>query len=112
MDEVRFSNIARTSCWINAVYANQNTPEAFVTIGTEEPYEYTLTLTASPPAGGTIGDTPAPPYYYNDIVTLTATPATGWSFSSWSGDLSGNTNPTTITMNANKAVTAIFTHNV
>ena len=112
MDEVRLSNIARTSSWINAVYANQNTPEAYVSIGSEEPYEYTLTLTASPLAGGSIGATPVPPYYYNDIVTLTATPATGWSFSSWSGDLSGSANPTTITMNANKAVTATFTQNV
>ncbi len=42
-------------------------------------------------------------------VTLTATPASGYTFSGWSGDISGTTNPATITMNNNKNVTAIFT---
>jgi len=41
-------------------------------------------------------------------VTLTATPATGWAFSGWSGDLSGSANPATITIDANKIVTATF----
>jgi hypothetical protein len=43
-------------------------------------------------------------------VTLTATPATGFQFSDWGGDLTpqGGTNPATITMNANKTVTATF----
>jgi uncharacterized repeat protein (TIGR02543 family) len=41
-------------------------------------------------------------------VTLTATPDSGYQFSGWSGDLTGSTNPTTVTMDANKNVTAIF----
>jgi uncharacterized repeat protein (TIGR02543 family) len=53
------------------------------------------------PAGGT--------YDYGMVVTLTATPATGYTFTGWSGDLSGTTNPTTITMDADKSVTATFT---
>ena len=43
------------------------------------------------------------------MVTLTATPDAGFQFSSWSGDLSGSDNPATITMDANKNVTATFT---
>ena len=43
------------------------------------------------------------------VVTLTATPAAGWTFAGWSGDLTGSTNPQTITINANKVVTATFT---
>jgi len=39
---------------------------------------------------------------------LTAYPVTGWTFSSWSGDFSGNTNPESIIMNGNKAITATF----
>jgi uncharacterized repeat protein (TIGR02543 family) len=42
-------------------------------------------------------------------VQLTATPAAGWTFSGWSGDLSGSDNPATITMDGNKTVTATFT---
>jgi uncharacterized repeat protein (TIGR02543 family) len=109
MDEVRFSNIARTCEWINTVYANQNSPEAFISIGTEEPYEYTLTLTANPPAGGSIGASPDPPYYYNDLVTLTATANPGYTFSHWSGDLTGTLNPATLLIDEDKTVTAHFT---
>jgi hypothetical protein len=53
------------------------------------------------PAGGT--------YNAGTVVTLTATPAAAYAFSSWSGDLTGTTNPAAVTMNANKSVTANFT---
>jgi len=36
-------------------------------------------------------------------------PATGYSFGGWSDDLSSSMNPTTITMDGNKTVTANFT---
>ena len=48
-------------------------------------------------------------YAAGTVVTLTATPAAGFQFSGWSGDLSGSANPTTITMSANRTVTATFT---
>lgn len=41
-------------------------------------------------------------------VTLTATPATGSVFIGWEGDISGSTNPATVTMNGDKSVRAIF----
>ncbi|MFO8149025.1 MAG: InlB B-repeat-containing protein, partial [Trueperaceae bacterium] len=41
-------------------------------------------------------------------VTLTATPMAGWRFDFWSGDLTGSTNPETVTMDAAKTVTATF----
>jgi uncharacterized repeat protein (TIGR02543 family) len=47
-------------------------------------------------------------YYYGDVVTLTATPDAGWVFDGWSGDVSGMTNPVTVTMTANTSVTATF----
>jgi uncharacterized repeat protein (TIGR02543 family) len=71
---------------------------------------YTLTTTASPSAGGTIGRSPnASSYASGTVVILTAAPATGYTFTGWSGDLTGSTNPTTITMDADKSVTATFT---
>jgi uncharacterized repeat protein (TIGR02543 family) len=48
-------------------------------------------------------------YSEGQSVTLTATADPGWIFSGWSGDLTGNTNPATITMDADKTVTATFT---
>jgi hypothetical protein len=48
-------------------------------------------------------------YTYGQVVQLTANPAAGWAFNHWAGDLTGTTNPTTITMNSNHAVTANFT---
>jgi uncharacterized repeat protein (TIGR02543 family) len=50
-------------------------------------------------------------YPEGQAVTLTATPATGWTFAGWSGDLSGTVNPAVITMDGNKSVTATFTIN-
>ena len=70
-----------------------------------------VTLTISPPTGGTITATPAGPYHYGDVVTLTATADTGYAFTGWTGDLSGTTSPTTITLNGDKTVGATFTQN-
>lgn len=47
-------------------------------------------------------------YTYGESVTLTAYPSVGWSFLYWSGDLSGNENPTTIIIDGDKIVTARF----
>ncbi len=68
---------------------------------------YTLTISA---VNGSVAKTPSKSgYAYGEAVTLQATPNTGYSFSGWSGDASGTTNPTTITMNGSKSVTASFT---
>ena len=42
------------------------------------------------------------------VVTVTAIPDSGYMLVNWSGDLSGTDNPTTITMDANKSISAIF----
>ena len=60
---------------------------------------------------GSVSRYPSGPYHYNDIVDLTATPAIGWSFTGWTGDLTGTTSPASITMDGHKVVTATFTQN-
>jgi len=46
---------------------------------------------------------------WDDVVQLEAVnPAAGWAFYNWTGDLTGSTNPDTVTMAAAKSVTANF----
>ncbi|MFT3681467.1 MAG: InlB B-repeat-containing protein [Ferruginibacter sp.] len=74
--------------------------------GGTAPTTYTLTTASAPAAGGSV--TGAGTYNTGSSVTVTATPASGYVFSSWSGDASGTAASTTVTMNANKSVTANF----
>jgi hypothetical protein len=72
---------------------------------------YTLSITVNPIGSGSVNLNNTGPYYYGDIVQLTAVPTIGWSFTSWSGDALGTINPTTVNMTGNKAVTATFIQN-
>ena len=70
------------------------------------------TLGVSVTGSGSVARAPdQPTYAFGTGVRLTATPATGWSFTGWSGDVTGATNPVMVTMNADRAVTATFTIN-
>ncbi|NIM17120.1 MAG: M28 family peptidase [Candidatus Aminicenantes bacterium] len=92
-----FGSGSQTS-YIYSIYANF-TPSA--------PPQYTLTVNTV--GQGTVSlNPPGGVYDAGTVVTLTATPDSGWLFSNWGGDLTGSTNPTTITMNSNKTVTATF----
>lgn len=48
-------------------------------------------------------------YQCNEAVTVTAVPATGWNFASWSGDLSGSSLQQNLVMTKNYQFTATFT---
>lgn len=70
---------------------------------------YTLTMAVSPAGSGTT--TPSVgmhSYAAGTVVAITATAASGYDFSSWSGDASGTSPTTTVSMNADKNVTANF----
>jgi len=68
---------------------------------------YTLNVTA---VNGTVAKNPNTSTYTSGTnVILTATPLAGYTFSSWSGDATGTTNPLTVSMNGNKNITANFT---
>ena len=71
----------------------------------------TYNLTTGTQGGGSISPNSGVYYDYRlgDQVSVTATPDNGWTFSGWAGDATGATNPLTVTMDANKTVTAIFT---
>ena len=48
-------------------------------------------------------------YTYGSVVELTAIADLGWTFSGWSGNLTGSSNPGSITMDGDRSVTATFT---
>ena len=69
----------------------------------------TYTLTTNVQGSGSVSLSPSGGSYCSGTqVTVTANPASGWTFQNWSGGLSGSTNPATITMTSNKTVTAVF----
>jgi Divergent InlB B-repeat domain len=69
-----------------------------------------FTLTVSTVGSGSVTLNNTGPYYHNgEAVSLNAVPVIGWSFSSWSGDLIGSTNPATLIITGNMSVTATFT---
>ena len=70
------------------------------------PVKYTLTTAANPTAGGTVAPTTGQ-YTEGATVSITATPAGEYLFSSWTG-ATGTTATTSVVMNSNKTVTANF----
>jgi uncharacterized repeat protein (TIGR02543 family)/flagellin-like protein len=80
-------------------------PKTVTATFTQNVYTLTVTLVGS----GIINLNDSGPYNYGDWVELTAVPDAGWTFSAWSGDLTGSNNPEDILIDGNKAVTATFT---
>lgn len=84
--------------------SNKNITANFTAIPANQ---YTLTVNA---VNGSVAKVANQPTYTNgSTVVLTATAAAGYTFSFWSGDATGSVNPLTVTMNANKNITANFT---
>ena len=71
----------------------------------------TLTVTVNGPGGVTKSPDKAT-YLHGESVTLTAVPGANASFLGWSGALTGVTNPATLVMDGDKAVTATFAENI
>jgi hypothetical protein len=72
-----------------------------------DPDQYTLQLTVQ--GEGTVTTDPSQDVYDSgEQVSLTASAASGWRFSGWQGDLTGNANPATLEMDSDKEVTAVF----
>ncbi|MBK9925013.1 MAG: hypothetical protein IPP66_06930 [Anaerolineales bacterium] len=76
---------------------------------------FNLTIIFSPSAGGTVNANPLSDptcggsgYTSGTVVTLTATPNSQYILLGWAGTNSAFSNPTTVTMDANKSVTVKF----
>jgi glucose/arabinose dehydrogenase len=82
--------------------ANKTITATFVAVT-----QYTLTVNTA--GSGTVAKNPdQATYNTGSSVILTATPAAGYRFSAWSGSATGSTNPLTVSMTANKTITATF----
>ena len=68
---------------------------------------YALTVNANPSEGGSVSPSTGQ-HKHGTTVSLTATPAAEYVFSSWSGDATGSTATTSVSMMGNKSVTANF----
>ena len=74
----------------------------------EKTYELTVNISGQ----GSVDKQPDKALYMpGEVVNLTAIPETGWRFLNWSGSLTGNTSPASITMNNDKTVSANFAIN-
>jgi hypothetical protein len=66
-------------------------------------------LVAASSGGGSVSlSPPNGPYLSNTVVTVTATPAKGWSLLEWLGDATGTSTQQTITMSRDKVAQALF----
>jgi len=74
-----------------------------------KPWErtYTLSVSINPSQAGSVSPSGGE-YESGAQVTLSANPASGYTFDYWYGASSGSSNTVTITMNAHKAITAYF----
>jgi len=79
-----------------------------VSCSKDEPLiQNSLSIQITPSESGTVLPS-SNTYNENETVSLLATPLAGFVFKNWQGDVTGTTNPITITMNKNKSITCIF----
>lgn len=95
--------VANTQTTTNAIYSAVAATTYTLTLNTASGQG---SITPSPIGSGGGGNT----FTYNSgsLVQLTATAATGYHFTSWSGDASGSVNPTSVILSGTKNVTANF----
>ncbi|MFH1423020.1 MAG: SUMF1/EgtB/PvdO family nonheme iron enzyme, partial [Planctomycetota bacterium] len=78
------------------------------TITVEWTIQYKLTVSVNDDSYGTVSYSGESWHNAGSSKILTATANTVYKFSNWSGDLTGNENPATITINSCKNITAVF----
>jgi hypothetical protein len=74
---------------------------------TKEIIQQKLTVSVTPANGGSVSP-PSNSYEKGSNVSLVATPTGEYLFKQWQGSISGTSNPTSITMDADKSVTGVF----
>ena len=96
-----------------ALSHNITAPSASTTYTASLTPQYYLSDYANQGCAGSIDVVPSSPtgdgfYPGGSLLTFTETPTSGWTFTEWQNDLTGNTNPQNITMNDELLVTADY----
>lgn len=74
---------------------------------TKEVITHKLATDASPMNGGMVSP-PGNSFEHGQRISVTATPSGEYLFKEWKGSLTGNTNPSSLVMDADKQVTGVF----
>jgi formylglycine-generating enzyme required for sulfatase activity len=98
--------LSPSTIYVYRAYATNSIGTSYTAVAFFNTPPFLLTTTAS--HGTILRDPDLDAYPLNTVVTLTVIPNEGYEFAGWGGDLSGATNPATITMNANSSVNAVF----
>ncbi|WP_441000770.1 InlB B-repeat-containing protein [Fodinibius sp. SL11] len=89
----------------NPAHITVNDPKEVTAIFEKKTY----TLSVKTSGEGSISITPdQPEYEFGAEVELSASASGDWEFDKWQGDLSGNANPETITIDSDKSIETIF----
>jgi uncharacterized repeat protein (TIGR02543 family) len=100
---------ANASGQVSIAHSGQN-PTLIIPLKANTESASTYTLTTNVSGSGSVTRLPDKVgYTTGETVQLTAAPASGWQFAGWSGHATGTANPITVTMDANKSITATFT---
>jgi uncharacterized repeat protein (TIGR02543 family) len=106
------------TCQISDLTADTTVTATFTQTAPPPPTTHILTVAKSGSGSGTVsgtsincGPTCSQTYVDGTSVTLTATPANGSTFDGWSGGGCAGTMPCTVSMTADRTVTATFTSN-
>lgn len=97
--------------WNDSAYNDEQWPYQVKFFNTNllgEQNESTTNYTLSTEVDGSGSVTPSSGSYPSGNLTIKATPMPGYIFDHWSGDLSGSENPTLLTLDQNKTITAHF----
>jgi uncharacterized protein (TIGR02145 family) len=101
---IRMYGTARTSNYGYSLYSFE--------VYNEATSNFTITTNVNPVGAGTVTlNPPGGSYAAGTVVRLTPNASSGYQFTNWSGGLSGNSNPGTITVSANATITAVFSQN-
>jgi len=87
-------------------------PSSSITYTANLTTQYSMTTSVNPTGAGTVSPSGTSWYRSGQRASVSATANSGWAFRSWSGDLSGSTNLSSVVMNGPKNVTANFTQKV